>query len=360
MTQESSDNHRSVRQHSRQFSVADDKLDDGLTTRQAKTFSLKNDDIATEVPESITAGERLPHVSEYSGIKLEALPLKGIKPFFIALLILLVSLLAWEVVSVFLSVLQVHWSLALGYVLLLSVVTGLGLRCVWAYFHDRQNMTLLQGIQHRAARLLDGHDFGKSSDFVKALEAFYKDKPQAIYFQQCLEQMPDYSNDKEVIEHINRVFLKPLDEEAQKRISHFTLQTSAAVAISPWAALDMALSLWRSMKMIDHVAQVYGMRPSLSNRYALLKLVVQQLVFVGSSEVIIEPLLQEMGASSLTAVASTRLSQGLGAGIYSAKIGLAAMAVSRPIAFSNEDRPKIKGLIAPAFAQVKALFSKRK
>src|SRR5690554_7520572 len=81
--------------------------------------------------------------------------------------------------------------------------------------------------------------------------------------------MPDYSNDKEVIQHIDTTFLKPLDEEATRRISTYCVQTGVGVAISPWASLDMLLSLWRSIKMIDDIAQVYGVRPSLPNRLRL-------------------------------------------------------------------------------------------
>jgi putative membrane protein len=160
-----------------------------------------------------------------------------------------------------------------------------------------------------------------------------------------------------VIDHIDRVFLQPLDKEALRRISNFSLQTGAAVAVSPWAALDMLLSLWRSIKMIDDVAQVYGMRPSLANRYKLLKLVIHQLAFVGVSEIVIDQVMDEFGSSTLTGIASARLGQGLGAGIYTARIGIAAMSVSRPIVFSKENRPKAKSVIKPMIENMKAMMS---
>ena len=39
--------------------------------RQAKTFIPNQQEALNEVPEAITSGERLPHVSEYSAIRLE-------------------------------------------------------------------------------------------------------------------------------------------------------------------------------------------------------------------------------------------------------------------------------------------------
>lgn len=358
MTTESKNADAAIRKQGHSFTMDEQPVESMSESRESKTFSLDENEVTSELPESITAGERLPHVSEYSGIRLEALPLKGLKPFLFTLAFLFVALLAWEIFSVFMSAMNIHWAIAVAYVFLLSIVTGLGLHLLWGYLSDKQNLSVLEGIQGRAARLREGHDFGNAKSFVNELKGFYADKPQSVYFQQCMEQIPDYSNDKEVIEHINRVFLHPLDREAEKRISDFSMQTATAVALSPWAALDMGLALWRSMTMIDNVAQVYGMRPSLSNRYKLLKLVVQQLVFVGGSEILIDQLIDEMGVSALTGVVSTRLSQGLGAGIYSAKIGLAAMAVSRPLEFTNDDKPKMKHLIAPVVARVKGLFKR--
>ena len=342
----------------RSFDLNDVHEDKAADNRASKTFNLEHDEMSTTVPESITAGERLPHISEYAGIRLEALPLKGLKPFLYSLALFFICVFAWEVFSVFKSAMHIHWGIAVAYAVALSVVTGLGLRLVWSYLYDRQNLAILEGIQKRAERLREGHDFGNAQSFVDELQSFYADKPQAVYLQRCLDQLADYSNDKEVIEHINRVFLQPLDTEAAKRISDFSMQTAVGVAVSPWAALDMGLALWRSMKMIDNVAQVYGIRPSLSNRYKLLKLVAQQLVFVGGSEIIIDQMLDEMGVSALTGVVSARLSQGLGAGIYSAKIGLAAMSVSRPIEFTEANKPKMKSIIEPIVIKIKAVLKR--
>jgi len=323
-----------------------------MSIRQAKTFIPEQEDALNEVPEAITAGESLPHVSEYSGISLEALPLKGLRSFLYGCASLLMVFMAWEVLAVFNSALDVHWTLASAFLALVVLVTGLGFRLLWRYMGDRENLEALESIQKQASRLSDIDDFGRAKEFINELKAFYTDKPQGVYFQKCIEQLPDYSNDREVIEHIDRVFLQPLDKEALRRVSNFSLQTSAAVAISPWASLDMLLSLWRSVKMIDEVAQVYGMRPSVMNRYKLLKQVIHQLAFVAASEMVIDQLMEEFGSSTLTGIASARLGQGLGAGIYTARIGISAMKVSRPIIFSKDSQPKTKSVVAPMLARL--------
>jgi len=324
--------------------------------RQAKTFTPNETEALNEVPEAITSGERLPHISEYSGIALEAIPIKGLKSFFYGLAALLIVLVGWETYSVFQRALEAHWIIASSFVLLLVLISSLGIRVLRSYLRDQENIGKLDGIQKQARRLSEAHDIGNAQAFIKVLKDFYSNKPQDVYFQRCIEKLPDYSNDREVIDHIERAFLQPLDKEAMRRISNFSLQTGAAVAASPWASLDMLLSLWRSIKMIDDVAQVYGMRPSLSNRYKLLRLVIHQLAFVGISEIVISNVMEELGSTALTSMASARLGQGLGAGIYTAKIGIAAMKVSRPIEFSKDNQPKIKSIIVPMIEKMKSML----
>ena len=158
--------------------------------------------------------------------------------------------------------------------------------------------------------------------------------------------MPDYNNDRETINHVEQVFVTPLDEAALTQVSKHSVNTSMIVAASPWASVDMLLALWRSMKMIDEIGKIYGMRPSLSNRYKMLLKVIKYLAFIGVSEVAINELMQDFGTTSLAGITGVRLSQGVSAGIYTARIGVVAMHVCRPIAFEQDNKPKLKDLIA--------------
>lgn len=332
-----------------------DKAQQPSDSRKAKTFVPEQENVSPDIPESITAGERLPHVSEYSGIHLERLPIKGLKSFAYGLVVLIVITMGWEVWTVFRSILEVHWMLAGGFVLLFSVVIGLGIRLVQGYLSDNENAEVLADIRKQSARLLEGHDHGQAKVLIKTLTTFYVNKPQQVYFQRCIDSLPDYCDDREVIEHIDRVFLQPLDDEVLRRVSKFSSQTGVAVAASPWPSLDMVLALWRSVTMIDEISQVYGLRPSLSNRYKLIKSVINQLALIGATEVILDQMMEEFGVSTLSGMASVRMGQGVGAGVYSAKIGLAAMSVTRPIEFVEQKRPRLKSLLSSIILSIKEM-----
>ncbi len=324
----------SERKQGRSFEPNKTASENNSATRQAKIFTPQARNSHTEIPESITAGERLPSVSEYSSLKLEALPIKGLKSFFYSVVAVFVAIVGRQLYELTVFVGNQHWLLAALLIVLLSIVLLLGLSLVVNFFKNQKDERALEAIRDEASELALNSGVNNGQHFIEQLSVFYANKPHAIHFQRCIDCLPDYANDRELLAHIDAVFLQPLDQEALNRVSRYSTQTGIVVAASPWAIVDIVLALWRVMKMIDDVAQVYGMRPSRLNRIKLLKKVIHQLAFIAVSEVMIDELLEQMGVVSIVGIASTRIAQGLGASVYTAKIGIAAMQVSRPCEFT--------------------------
>ncbi len=247
--------------------------------RKPVVFRPSEDEKIKETPESISAGERLPRISEYEGIRLDKLPIRGIRTFMLAVAILVGVIASMELYWVFQSAWEVHWSLSV----LLGLLTGYlfikSLLLIKDIFSSRQDARAIIQLQQRSSKYRDQRSFGGQNEFINALKVFYKGKPQAVYLSRCLADMPDYNDDREVVVYLEKVFLQPLDNEALRRISNYSVQSGVAVAISPWAALDMLLALWRSVSMINSVSQVYGIRPSIPNRFRLLQKVIHHVVF---------------------------------------------------------------------------------
>ncbi len=325
-------------------------------TRRARIFSPETIEGVSEIPEAITAGERLPHVSEYASIKLETLPVRGIRSLAITVATLFVVLLGWDVLDTYHRLAEMHSAAGAAFLVLIALVAGSGVRLWWRVRQNNDSWKGFERIRQLASRLRGLSDKGSAKELLDRLKLYNRRKPQAVYLKNCLDQLPDYSNDREVVEHLDRGFLQPLDNEALSRVSKYSLQTGLAVAASPWASLDMALSLWRNLKLIDDVAQVYGVRPSLVNRLKLIKRVLHHLAFVGTSEIVIDQM-SELGMISAGGMASARAAQGIGASIYTARIGMAAMHASRPFEFLDDQRPKTKALLLPIVRQLASLNS---
>jgi putative membrane protein len=333
---------------------------DNESIRVAEVFTPDVQEDSDQLPQSITDGEQLPHIASYQGIRLESLPVRGLKSFAVGLAVLFAGLVGWEVFDLFRSALATHWSLAVILGAGLGYIAWQGLRSVFHFSKDAANYSILEELRRDGNRIRESLDYGRGPEMINLLTGFYAGKPQMVHLQSCLDSLPDYANDQEMLSHIEQHFLQPLDQEAQRRVSEFSLHTSLAVAASPWASLDMLLSLWRSMKMVDEVAQVYGMRPSIKNRIKLMKLVLHQMTFVGASELLIEHAMDDFGLNSFANAVSARVGQGLGAGIYSMKIGVAAMKVARPIEFEATKKPNIKQMIGGLFSALKRQFSSKK
>ena len=312
--------------------------------RVGKNFKPDKTEQQTFPPQSIVMGERLPNLMDYSYLKLEALPIRGLKTLAMGMGALLLSLVIWDVYDTIVEVMSLHWLAGFCILLLSITVVLIALVTFYKYRIDRRKQNAYRNIRKLAKRCQSVTSNTADQNLIAELKSFYADKPHQALLDQCLSSLPDYKLGHEVITHIDDVFLKPLDAEALKRVTSFSYKTGLTVALSPWVALDMALSLWSNIKMIDEIGQIYGVRPSLVNRVSMFKSIIGHLALTGASEFASDQIVDQLGGTSLASLFSVRLSQGIGVGLYSAKIGLATIAVSRPIEFV-ENEPELKSLI---------------
>jgi putative membrane protein len=299
----------------------------------------------TAAPEVLTAGQ----------IRIEALPLKGLKTTLMACGLLAFFALAWPLMQWLTWAFTLQPLLGVGVLIFIIYLFSLcGLSVVQIIKGQAQVQQLIH-LQQQAQTLIGHKTFGKSQAYLAALQNFYRDKPQAEMLAGIIKTLPDYADDTEILAHIERGFLAPLDQEALRRINAYSSQTALAVALSPWVSLDMALSLLRNGQMLSRIGELYGLRPSMLSRWRLIKMVITHLIGAGASEWAMDQALDTLGLGAAQ-MAGLRATQGIGAGLYTAKIGLAAMEVCRPMGFSAEQKPMFKHLWEHLVAQVRGRF----
>lgn len=99
--------------------------------------------------------------------------------------------------------------------------------------------------------------------------------------------------------------------------------------------------------MIRRVAEIYGGRSGVIGSWRLTRAVFTHLVATGAVAVgddLLEPVL---GGSILSKL-SRRFGEGLVNGALSARVGVAAMEVCRPLPFSEARKPSVRGIIKNA------------
>lgn len=225
------------------------------------------------------------------------------------------------------------WCAALG-------ALGLGvLRILGREFMELRLLKRRQDTQSRAQELVldDVPDGARAFCSQLAVDTRAEcTQGYATWQQQC----ESHYSSREQLQLYSRLVLSEQDKHARASVMRWSGEAAVLVTISPLASVDMLLILWRSLKMIDEVAACYGIRLGYWSRIRLLRMIGQHMLYAGAAELITDVGLDWLGAE-LSARLSARLAQGVGAGLLTVRLGLQTMQVCRPIAFTQNEKPRL-------------------
>lgn len=225
------------------------------------------------------------------------------------------------------------WSAALGCLLLGgSVVLGREyrvLRRLRRNLQSRQQAELL-----RAER-----QHGNALAFCRQLanELQLQNLPA---YQHWLEHIEPHHDDSEILTLFSQLVLRPLDDKALQLVLKSSSQTALLVAASPLALADMVLVLWRNLKMLREIADIYQIHLGYWGQLRLIRQILQNMVFAGAAELVTE-LGTDWFSAELTSKLSAKLAQGLGSGLLSARLGINAIQACRPLTLLPDEKPKL-------------------
>ena len=129
---------------------------------------------------------------------------------------------------------------------------------------------------------------------------------------------------------------------AAKRVSMVT-------AISPRALVDVVFVAAQALRLVRRISEIYGGRPGFFGFLKLMRSVGAHLAITGGVAVG-DLLIQQVVGHGIAAKLSARLGEGVLNGMLTARVGLSAMAVCRPMPFAIEPPPGI-GDVAPFLFQ---------
>ena len=114
---------------------------------------------------------------------------------------------------------------------------------------------------------------------------------------------------------------------------------------------------WRNCKMSDNVAEVEGVELGYGSRRKLFKETLVNMAAAGASELAVDASMDLM-SMDLAGKVSARAGQGLGVGILTARLGLKAMALLRPIPWHKERQVKLGAIRKRIVEKVAAITIK--
>ncbi|WOG26513.1 TIGR01620 family protein [Endozoicomonas sp. 8E] len=324
------------------------------TQEKDEFFIPLDQSVELETPESLSNDQNLPLLIDPS---LSLKPLRFLSRAAKGILALITILAIWQTVEFFHFLSQTHWALAAVFGLLVAGLIGLLGKAAWEYFGYQKEFKGIDQLQSDAESILKARSCGHARTWLAKLTALYRNKPHQPLLEKALSTLPDYADDAETLQHLDQQLFRNLDKQAISRISRHSQQTAILVAISPLALLDILLSGWRCLKMLDEICQIYGLRPSLSARVRLLKMTLTQMALAGSTELITDQL-ADLASSKLISTISSQAATGAGIGFYTARIGILAMELCRPMPFTEGQRPGMGKMAKEIISSIRARFQK--
>ncbi len=264
-----------------------------------------------------------------------------------ALVAALVSIAAWTFVTDLLArypLLGLAMSLLMGAFLLVLVLVGLREMAAFG------RLSRLDGLRHAAAEARAQEDLAQARDVIDRLVQLYKGREETRWGRERLTEMrADQLDAQSLLAVAETELLAPLDTAAQREVEAAARQVATVTALVPLALADVAAALTSNLRMIRRIAEIYGGRSGFFGSWRLTRAVLSHLVATGAVAVgddMLEPIL----GGSLLGKLSRRFGEGIVNGALTARVGVAAMEVCRPLPFGPGTRPKVRQIITASLA----------
>jgi putative membrane protein len=135
-----------------------------------------------------------------------------------------------------------------------------------------------------------------------------------------------------------------LDENALGLIARAARRVTLLTAITPAAALDIVFVAALNLRMLREIATLYGGRPGTLGTFKLARMVISHLAVTGGLA-LSDSLLQHLIGRGVLGRLSARFGEGAVNGILTARIGLAALDLCRPLPFLARAKPSLSVFI---------------
>ncbi len=201
------------------------------------------------------------------------------------------------------------------------------------------------GFRADAAAVHAGADRAAALDLSERLARFYSGRPDIAWGAARLAEDRGGMLDADAILHLTeRSLFAPLDAEARREIEAASRTVAGATALIPLALADVLTALSMNVRMIRRIAEIYGAHSGFFGSWRLLRSVATHLIATGAVAVGDDMIHSVIGGSALARV-SRRFGEGVINGALTARVGIAAMEVCRPLPFAVLPRPRVSNVI---------------
>ncbi len=208
----------------------------------------------------------------------------------------------------------------------------------------------------------ESNSVAEAKDVVRTLSTLLSNRPETARGRARMAELDDEVIDgADLVALAEREILGPLDREARALVLGSSKRVSVVTAVSPKALVDVAYVLFETVKLIRRMSELYGARPGTLGLIRLTRDVIAHLAVTGTIG-IGDGVVQQLLGHGVAAKLSARLGEGVINGLLTARVGLAAMDLCRPLPFLRMKRPSITDVLGDisAIGGIKSLNAKQK
>jgi len=210
-------------------------------------------------------------------------------------------------------------------------------------------------LQRRVRDVAADQDRSAALDVIAQLDRLYKPRDDLRSGRAALQDsLPDILDADTLMATAERQLMAPLDAAARLQVEGAARQVAGATALVPLALADVAVALTVNVRMIRRIAEIYAGRSGALGSLRLLRSVAAHLIATGAVAVG-DDLIGSVAGGGVVSKISRRFGEGVVNGALTARVGIAAMEVCRPMPFAHVPRPRVTGLIQRALT---GLFAK--
>lgn len=189
----------------------------------------------------------------------------------------------------------------------------------------------LDDLRESFQKAYDEEDTPAARKALDQVSAIYRGHPNTAHGRATFEQQRVGVLDaQDLIVIAEETLMDPLDKEAVRLVSTSARRVSLVTALSPRALVDIAMVAFQCVTLTRQIAQLYGARPGVLGAMKLIRHMMAHLAITGGIAAT-EGLVSQVLGHSLAARLSTRLGEGVINGLLTARVGIAAIAVTRPM-----------------------------
>ena len=205
-------------------------------------------------------------------------------------------------------------------------------------------LATVERLHTRAAEILINDDRTAGRAVVRELLSFERSTPHLARARADLEtHLTEIIDGADLIRLAERELMAPLDVQARRMVSAAAKRVSLVTAVSPRAAVDLLFVLYTALSLMRRLARLYGSRPGTLGMIRVFRLVLSHLALTGGMAAG-DSLISQVLGHGVAARVSARLGEGVLNGLLTARLGLAAIEVTRPLPFAALPPPALNDL----------------